>query len=366
LYARVVILVLVAASAVASASARPARQLPTAFRGCYDVAVGARPTEAPDGRIVYAYGNELHSVRTDGTQDRILLRTANQVRSPAISPNGQQIAFDKGTTSHEIWLMNHDGSGAHYVTTGTTPAFAPDGTHLAIGGVPTQSGTIALDVIGLDGAGRRTVAVDAAPLPEPAWSPDGTKIVFNSPARVPFDEQKLKIVNSDGTNERPFAGGGESASWSPDGSAVAYSYFSRYVPKRLYLISADGTRDRPLGPQGHEFDAVSPAWSGDGKQLTFVLAPSDFMSSEGVLWRIDANGRGRHPIAADCRFGTGSADHIRGSQRSDRIFGLEGNDTIDVRGGGRDVVNCGPGRDTVLADRRDVIARNCERVRRSR
>jgi hypothetical protein len=35
-----------------------------------------------------------------------------------------------------------------------------------------------------------------------------------------------------------------------------------------------------------------------------------------------------------------------------------------VRDGIRDRVNCGSGRDTVTADRKDKIARNCERVTR--
>jgi hypothetical protein len=38
-----------------------------------------------------------------------------------------------------------------------------------------------------------------------------------------------------------------------------------------------------------------------------------------------------------------------------------GNDRINVRDGERDSVICGPGRDTVIADPMDVIARDCER-----
>jgi hypothetical protein len=41
-----------------------------------------------------------------------------------------------------------------------------------------------------------------------------------------------------------------------------------------------------------------------------------------------------------------------------------GNDRIAARDGTRDTIRCGPGRDTVVADRKDVVAWNCERVRR--
>lgn len=40
--------------------------------------------------------------------------------------------------------------------------------------------------------------------------------------------------------------------------------------------------------------------------------------------------------------------------------------TVDVRGGGLDFVDCGHGRDTVSADRGDIVARDCEQVRRVR
>jgi Ca2+-binding RTX toxin-like protein len=38
-----------------------------------------------------------------------------------------------------------------------------------------------------------------------------------------------------------------------------------------------------------------------------------------------------------------------------------GNDRVNVRDGERDSVICGPGKDTVIADKKDVIARDCER-----
>ena len=48
----------------------------------------------------------------------------------------------------------------------------------------------------------------------------------------------------------------------------------------------------------------------------------------------------------------------------DTLSGGSGNDVIDVshRPAVRDVVACGKGRDQVLADRKDTVARDCERV----
>ncbi len=67
--------------------------------------------------------------------------------------------------------------------------------------------------------------------------------------------------------------------------------------------------------------------------------------------------------------GRGGADTIIGKGDSDRFYGGRGRDHIKARERGRaedDLVNCGPGRDTVLTDNttEDRILANCEVVRR--
>ena len=61
--------------------------------------------------------------------------------------------------------------------------------------------------------------------------------------------------------------------------------------------------------------------------------------------------------------GTG-ADRLNGGPGRDTLLGGPGNDTIESRDSARDVVNCGPGHDVVVADRVDAVSRNCETVRR--
>lgn len=63
--------------------------------------------------------------------------------------------------------------------------------------------------------------------------------------------------------------------------------------------------------------------------------------------------------------GGAGRDTISGGTGRDVISGGSGNDRIDARDGTRDRIGCGSGRDTVIADRVDVV-RDCERVRRTR
>jgi Ca2+-binding RTX toxin-like protein len=63
--------------------------------------------------------------------------------------------------------------------------------------------------------------------------------------------------------------------------------------------------------------------------------------------------------------GGDGSDRLIGGSGKNLLMGGAGNDRFSVRDGKRDRVDCGPGKDTVSADRRDVL-RHCERVRRSR
>jgi hypothetical protein len=63
-------------------------------------------------------------------------------------------------------------------------------------------------------------------------------------------------------------------------------------------------------------------------------------------------------------YGSAKADRIKGTKGPDSVTAGGGADRISVRGGGRDKVRCGAGKDRVSADRKDVVARDCEVVKR--
>ena len=62
--------------------------------------------------------------------------------------------------------------------------------------------------------------------------------------------------------------------------------------------------------------------------------------------------------------GRAGDDRLTGGSGSDGLSGSSGNDEITARDDVRDTIRCGPGRDSVTADRKDRVARDCERVRR--
>jgi hypothetical protein len=61
--------------------------------------------------------------------------------------------------------------------------------------------------------------------------------------------------------------------------------------------------------------------------------------------------------------GLGGNDLLVGGAGRDRLYGGAGNDRLRARDSQRDVVDCGPGRDTATVDRKDVVT-GCEHVTR--
>jgi len=138
---------------------------------------------------------------------------------------------------------------------------------------------------------------------------------------------------------------------------------------------------RPDGSGLHRVMRVQGAtWLADGRRM---LSSGNGGCRRGGIIEIDVFRHTVKRLTNRCRIeGTEQADNLRGTALRDLLHGLAGDDRIAGRGGeddlfagpGNDVllardgrvdrVDCGPGRDSVIADPRDRVARSCERVSR--
>ncbi len=138
-----------------------------------------------------------------------------------------------------------------------------------------------------------------------------------------------------------------------------------------YIGSA--ARDTIVGsPFGDRISGAS------GRDVIGARAGDDCVSGNGSGDRLAGEG-GRDRVSgnsgndtlfggpgADQLFGGSGRDRLSAGSGRNRLSGGGGNDRILARNRRIDRINCGAGRDLVTADRRDRVARNCERVRRPR
>jgi Tol biopolymer transport system component len=207
-----------------------------------------------------------------GTRDRILVDcqltdgapsggncTGTSYRSPSYSRDGARIVFDAG---QRIGVMAADGSGFSLLPAMTAddgdPAFAPDGRRIVFSGT-NDRGTTDLYVRRLDGGAAQLIVNDAG---EPTWSVRDV---------IAYVRSGNIYVARPGGGHRRFVTSGVSPDWSPDGRRLllvrplARLTFDAPIG-RMYVVGAHGEGLRRIGPAA---DATRPAWSPEGNWIAY-------------------------------------------------------------------------------------------------
>jgi Tol biopolymer transport system component len=157
--------------------------------------------------------------------------------------------------------------------------WSPDGSKLVF----DSSGSIyVLAVHGLRVRRLRTGTPDGAFDSSPSWSADGTRVVF---ATERNKHSSISVINLDGSHRRLLATHASAPTWSPDGKTIAYR-----ARCGIKLVTPGGKDVTPANPPFvcHAIGlAGDPVWSPDGRRIAILGAPS-FTPATFV---IDANGR---------------------------------------------------------------------------
>jgi Tol biopolymer transport system component len=254
-----------------------------------------------NGKIVFsrnigaaAPDYEIFTVNPDGSGLTQLTSTPDNVMAHW-SADGARIVFasDRDTPADadgnsEIWIMNADGSGQNQITYTTLPiengfpAFSPDGSKIVFS--REDPGGENIWVMNVDGSNPQPLTntgKDTAPV----WSPDGSKIAFTS---TRTGDEEIYVMNVDSSGQTDISNNPATdyvPEWSPDGKMIAFISDRNGGIKSIWVMNADGSNPMQLSNPANGLSDAYPAWSPDGTKIAFTRAPAPHN-----VWVMNADG----------------------------------------------------------------------------
>ncbi len=234
----------------------------------------------PDGeRIIYS----ANDVKTNGVfiydlkqhASTRLLANIPGAEAPCVSPDGSKIAFEwyqAGRKSSDIYTANLDGTERKQLTEGQSynwlPRWSPDGTKLMFETMRNESPTNHVengghrDVYVMDSNGENQINLTSdAYGHHPSWSPDGKFIAYMAHGGV-------WIMKADGSSKHNISHGTTRDSepvWSPDGQWIAFTRTTGKPPATetmdIWIMKSDGTEQRQVTFNEGSVSSYSPSWS---------------------------------------------------------------------------------------------------------
>lgn len=219
---------------------------------------------SPDGNYIYFSSDrhggsyEIYRVDIDGYSNPIRLTFIPEEYQYylAVSPDGSLIAFQSGVydSGVEIYIMNSDGSNLIRLTDNDyydgRPNFSPDGTKIIFESLPLSRYDTQIFTMNIDGSERTQLTDESGGfvLSGPIYNPSGTKIYF----RVGLYAENLHymMMDLDGTNWVDITEPNEYgySEWglhfNEDGSKIIFStseWVGGYNGGDIVIADADGS-----------------------------------------------------------------------------------------------------------------------------
>ena len=207
------------------------------------------------------------------------------VGSPAVSLEGNRLAYTQGFLHSEIWRVELTVHGktkpaAPFISSSWGdggPQFSPDGNKVVF--YSARSGGFEIWRCNSDGSDPIQLTSLGVLSGTPRWSPDGTKIAFDS---RPGEHSQILVVNADGGFPQQITSDNDEnsvPSWSRDGEWI-YFGSNRSGNWQLWKVPALGGDPIQL-TKNHGFSAFE---SPDGHLIYYTKEDPD------GIWQIPASG----------------------------------------------------------------------------
>ena len=216
-------------------------------------------------------GTDLFLTNIDGTNIVNLTDTQGNDELPAWSPDGLRLAYTcmrqpDGSISlpRRICVRNFDGTGfavlSNTLADDYGPTWSRDGSQIAFTTASSSTSQTVLGVMNADGTGRFQLLFSGASNPD--WSPDNWTFVFQYFASIwTYNRltQTSRALTSGNNDIRP--------RFSPDGSKIVFESFRDGRPQ-IYVMNSDGSgQTRLTNNTAYE---TAPSWSPDGTKILFT------------------------------------------------------------------------------------------------
>jgi Tol biopolymer transport system component len=261
------------------------------------VYVGSQPRlpdpfgPAVNGRVVFASAGDIYTADPAGGTSTAIVTGSETDLEPKWSRDGTQVVFERkvdgDTGPGRLYVARSDGSDLTLVTPEPVTLtasllgepwspyeFSPDGRSVLLAN--TVKGYPTISIAASDGSGIRDLDVDIAAYEPSFRPPDGAEILFVGGSMNQSHGVYAVDVSSGAVRpivEPPPGYDLAGATWSPDGSRIAYWTWGgpgEGLTAHTHIVAADGTGDRQLpDPPGAVWNAGSE-WSNDGTRL-FIL-----------------------------------------------------------------------------------------------
>ncbi len=206
---------------------------------------------------VYVYNIETN-------QKEIIGDFPNMSFAPRFTPDGQGVIMslqsDDGRDSN-IFEMDLRSKQLRQLTNtpaiNTAPSYSPDGSRIVF--ESDRGGTQQIYTMGADGSGQERLSFGKGRYSTPVWSPDGKWIAFTKQAGGKFG---IGVMKPDGSGERILTDGyhNEAPSWSPNSRVVIFfrETGGEAGGPQLHSVDITGYNEQQVQTPGFASD---PAWS---------------------------------------------------------------------------------------------------------
>jgi len=175
-----------------------------------------------------------------------LISSTRQDHSPQFSPDGKKIVFTSDRSGNEgLWVCESDGSHPVQLTffdgtIGGTPRWSPDGQQIVFDARP--AGNSDIYVVSAEGGKPHPLTLETSHDVIPSWSRDGRWIYFCSNRSGEF--QTWKVPTAGGPAIQVTKQGGFEAFESPDGKLLYYT--KGRGPGGIWQVPVTGGEERQV------------------------------------------------------------------------------------------------------------------------